>query len=36
MPVLDDWLDEAEMASEIGVSVRTLRQWRPTRILGAQ
>jgi hypothetical protein len=26
--LLDDWLDEAATATEIGVSVRTLRQWR--------
>jgi hypothetical protein len=26
--LLDDWLDEVETAAAIGVSVRTLRQWR--------
>ena len=25
---LDDWINEAETAAAIGVSVRTLRQWR--------
>ena len=26
--LLDDWLSESEAATEIGKSVRTLRQWR--------
>jgi helix-turn-helix protein len=26
--VLEDWLGEKDTAKEIGVSVRTLRQWR--------
>ena len=29
--LLDDWLDEADTAKEIGVSVRTLRKWRRER-----
>jgi hypothetical protein len=28
MPLLDEWLSEAETAAEIKVSVRTLRSWR--------